>query len=88
VIGGAFLAPFACLVVREVKASPRLLACVGALVLVAMWLERYLLVAPSLLPAHPRFGPAEAFLTLGFAGAFVLAVDWWLRRTDAAESAV
>jgi len=88
VIGGAFLAPFACLIVREVKAGPRLLACVGALVLVAMWLERYLLVAPSLRPAHPRFGPAEAFLTLGFAGAFVLAVDWWLRRADAAEPSV
>ena len=87
VIGGAFLAPFALLIVREVKASPRLLACVAGLVLIAMWLERYLLVAPSLMPEHPHSGAAEVFATLGFAGAFVLAVDWSLRRAEAAGSA-
>jgi Ni/Fe-hydrogenase subunit HybB-like protein len=80
VIGAAFLAPFALLIVREVKTSRRLPAVVAALVLVAMWLERYLLVAPSLMPEHPYFGAAELYATLGFAGAFVLAVDWSLRK--------
>jgi len=83
VIGAAFLAPFACLVVREVKATPRLLAGVAALVLVAMWLERYLLVAPSLLPDGPRAIAIEAFTALGFAGAFLLLFDWSLRRARA-----
>jgi len=85
VIGAAFLGPFACLVVREVKASPRLLAGVAVVVLLAMWLERYLLVAPSLMPTGPHVGAVEPFVTLGFAGAFLLAYDWGLRRTGSAD---
>jgi Ni/Fe-hydrogenase subunit HybB-like protein len=79
VIGGALLAPFACLVVREVKASPRLLAGVAGLVLVAMWLERYLLVAPSLMPQGPGGFAISLFTALGFAGAFLMAFDRGLR---------
>jgi len=84
VIGGAFLAPFACLVVREVKATPRLLAGVATVILAVMWLERYLLVAPSLIPDGPRAATITVFTALGFAGAFVLAFDRGLRRGGSA----
>jgi Ni/Fe-hydrogenase subunit HybB-like protein len=85
VIIAGLLGPFCLLVVREVKAEPRRLVWVAALVLVAMWLERYLLVAPSLMPDGAHFGPVEVFVTLGFAGAFVLAFDWALQRAGSAR---
>jgi hypothetical protein len=80
VILGAFLVPFACLAVRETKQNPRLLAGVALLVLVAMWLERYLLVAPSLAPAGRWPGVLEVFITLGFAGAFLLTFEAAVRH--------
>ena len=79
VVIGAFLLPFAAMVIREVKTNPKVLACVAFLVLVAMMVERYLLVGPSLMPGPPHLGPVEIFTTLGFAGAFAIALDWAFR---------
>lgn len=42
------LVPFAVLISAEVKKKPRAMAFLGVLILLGMWLERYLLVVPSL----------------------------------------
>jgi hypothetical protein len=45
-----------------------------------MWIERYVLVAPSLSPAAIPFGWVESLITVGFAGAFGLSALPGLRR--------
>jgi hypothetical protein len=42
------LVPFAVLISAEVKKKPRAMAFLGSLILLGIWLERYLLVVPSL----------------------------------------
>jgi hypothetical protein len=48
------------------------LSGVAALVLVAMWLERYLLVTPSLAPRGEGFPVLEPLIGLGFLGLLVI----------------
>ena len=71
--GLIFLLPFIVLLSRRVKASARALAAVGAAVLAGLWLERLVLVAPSLASADgPPLGLPELLVTAGALGAFVL----------------
>ena len=47
-----------------------MLSAISALVLVMVWVERFLLVSPSLFPEATRLplGPIELAITLGFVG--------------------
>ena len=54
------------------KKTPMILGTVSALGLIGMWLERYVLVVPSLsLDAIP-FGLTQFLISIGFLGAFLL----------------
>lgn len=69
----SFLGPFLLLLSRRIKEHPITLAAVASLIVVGMWLERYLLVVPSLwhqlgLP----LGWIELLMTLGFLASFLL----------------
>ncbi|MCH8267558.1 MAG: hypothetical protein IH846_08570 [Acidobacteria bacterium] len=69
-----FLVPFLVLLPRSRKESPGTLLGVALVILTGMWLERYLLVAPSLAAAPEiLLGGAEALITLGFLASFLLA---------------
>ncbi len=48
-----------------------------------MWIERYVLVVPSLSPRHIPFGWVEVLITLGFLGAFGLTALPGLRLVPA-----
>jgi len=61
-------------VIREVKERPVLLGGVAVLALAGMWLERYLLVVPSLVPKAPPSPVVELLIGLGFLGLLVLTV--------------
>jgi len=64
--------PFVVLMSVRTKKSPIILGTVSALGLVGIWLERYVLVVPSLsLDAIP-FGPTQFLITIGFLGAFLI----------------
>jgi hypothetical protein len=64
--------PFVVLMSVRTKKSPTILGTVSALGLIGLWLERYVLVVPSLsLDAIP-FGPTQFLITLGFLGIFLL----------------
>lgn len=76
--------PFLLLFVREVKENPRALLAVACLVFAAMWVERYLLVAPSYLPHGGPFPWPDLLIGLGFLGVFVLTVVPFLARLPAA----
>lgn len=83
-LGLAFAAPFAALLGRRMKASASGLSAVALAVLAGIWLERFVLVSPSLRPAGPP-APSlpELFVTAGALGAFVLCCARFLERFPA-----
>ena len=80
IIIGAFLGPIVLMLRTETKMHPRSLSAVAVLVLATMLIERFVLVVPSI--ARDTFTPGIGviLLTLGFAGAFVASVGWFLNR--------
>lgn len=68
-----FLLPFPLLLLQWVKRTPRALAGVGAVVVSGMWLERYILVVPSVWhEASLPLGWLELGVMGGFAALFAL----------------
>jgi len=63
---------FCVLMGKRPKRTPGILGTVAVLGLIGMWVERYVLVVPSLSPRHVPFGWIEVLITLGFIGAFGL----------------
>ncbi len=82
-----YLGVFALLVIREMKEKPATLAGVALLVMASMWLERYMLVVPSLAP-NAGLAPAAlaALIGIGFLGLMVLTTARFLSRYPAASS--
>ena len=81
VFAAVFAAPFVMLLSRAVKLRPAALAAVAALVLAGVWLERFLLVAPSLWRgAGLPLGLPELLVTAGAASLFVLCCAGFLDR--------
>ncbi len=77
---GMFLIPFWGLLFVAAKKSPFVLGLFATVSLVALWLERYLLVTPSVTPAAgPVFGLAELGPLLGYLGFFLLAYGLFAR---------
>ena len=75
-----FLLPFPILLLQWVKRTPVALAGVSALILAGIWLERYVLVVPSIwqedwLP----LGWIELGVLLGFFALFTLAFRAWMK---------
>jgi len=74
------LLPFVILLSRPVKTHPETLAGVAVLILAGMWLDRFLLIVPSLWHEHHLpFGWLEAVITAGFA-ALTLLSAWVFNR--------
>jgi hypothetical protein len=82
-----FIIPFIVLMSVRTKEIPSILGLVSLLGIIGMWLERYVLVEPSLsLDAIP-FGLTQLLITLGFLGAFILCSIPGLNRVATAASA-
>ncbi len=64
--------PFVVLMGARPKKTPGILGTVALLGIIGMWLERYVLVVPSLSPRHVPFGWVELLITVGFVGIFGL----------------
>jgi len=79
--------PFLLLQSRMIKLSSKLLSMVAVMVLVGVGVERYILVVPSLTPAHLVISPVGALSVLGFAGMFVVSIGWFLSRYSPISSA-
>jgi hypothetical protein len=65
-------APFVVLLGVRPKKTPAILGTVAFGGIIGVWLERYLLVVPSLSPHTVPLGWIELLMTLGFFGAFML----------------
>jgi hypothetical protein len=74
-----FVIPFAGLLGRVTKMKPALLATFTGVILVGLWLERYMLIAPSLhSEGEPIFTIWHPLITLLFLGPFLFSVRWFL----------
>lgn len=78
-LGFAF--PFIVLLSRKAKIRPGLMLVVSTIILVGMWLERFLLVAPSLWKGRNLpLGFSEFLISLGFMGLMSLSLLWFFKR--------
>jgi Ni/Fe-hydrogenase subunit HybB-like protein len=76
-----FVAPFLILLLRKIKMKPGAMTALAAFVLVGMWLERFLLVAPSIWSKNwMPLGLTEVLITGGFLGLMGLSVALFLER--------
>jgi len=74
-----FVVPFAGLLGRAPKLKPALLATFTGVILTGLWLERYMLIAPSLhTEGAPIFSVWHPLITLLFLGPFLYSVRWFL----------
>ena len=75
-----FVGPFLVLLSRRVKTSVVGLGLVATAVLVGMWIERFVLVSPSLWHANTLpLGVSELLITGGVLGLFLLCYETFLR---------
>jgi hypothetical protein len=77
-----FVVPFFGLLTRPPKKVPAILATFAALILLGHWLERYLLITPSLYEGDHGalpLGLPEIGIALGFAALFVGSYLWFMR---------
>ena len=76
-----FIVPFGTLLSKKVKMKQGPMLILTGLILVGMWLERFLLVAPSLWkrPGLP-LGLSEFLISLGFLGLMALSIQWFFKR--------
>jgi hypothetical protein len=77
-----WLVPFAGLLTRATKKNPTTLAIFATIVLVGLWLERYLMVYPSVIHSEGGipFALTEVGISLGFLGLFLLSFFWFTSR--------
>jgi Ni/Fe-hydrogenase subunit HybB-like protein len=80
IFGFVFLLPFLGLMNMHTKKSPFWLALFSLIVLTGMWMERHILVMPSLEPARVWVGLPEIGVTIGFLGVFGWAVQGFLTK--------
>jgi Ni/Fe-hydrogenase subunit HybB-like protein len=75
-----FVIPFLGLLNKTSKTNPFWLAVFSLIVLTGMWLERHVLVMPSLNPLQVWIGLPEIGVTIGFLGIFGWAVQGFLTK--------
>lgn len=81
VLVGGFILPFLLLLRRRMKSEPKKLFGVALWIVAMIWLERFILIAPSVWPGENLpLGILEVLVTAGFAGIFLLALLWFNLR--------
>ena len=74
-----FVIPFGGLIGRKAKMTPVVFRSVAFVLLAGLWLEKHLMVAPSIRsPDTATLGVTELFVALMFLGIFLYAVRWFL----------
>jgi hypothetical protein len=76
-----FIVPFVVLLLRKIKMEPVLMTGISIWILIAIWLEKFLLVTPSMLKSKSLpLGVFEVLITLGWLGLFAFCVCTFLQR--------
>ena len=77
----SFAFPFVVLLSRKAKMRRGVMLVVSGIILIGMWLERFLLVAPSLWKGKGLpLGFSEFLISLGFLGLMSLSLLWFFKR--------
>ncbi len=80
VLIACFVMPFFILLSRKLKHRPRFMLLLSAAIMIGMWFERFLLIAPSLTKGESLdLGLPEALISAGFFGAVALTVMLFLK---------
>ena len=87
VFGFEFLLPFLGLMNISTKKNPFWLAFFSLIILSGMWMERHILIMPSVNPDVMWVGLPEVGVTLGFLGVFGWAVQGFLSKYPAVKVA-
>ena len=76
-----FIIPFLVLLIRKLKMRPAPMIVISIWILIGVWLEKFLLVTPSLVKAQSLpLGVSEVLITLGWLGIFSFCVcSFWER---------
>uniref|UniRef100_A0A832I2D6 Molybdopterin oxidoreductase n=1 Tax=Eiseniibacteriota bacterium TaxID=2212470 RepID=A0A832I2D6_UNCEI len=80
VFGMVFLIPYLGLMNKTTKSSPFWMMCFSLVILAGVWLERHVLVMPSVHPERVWLGLPEAGVMLGFLGVFGWRVQGFLTK--------
>ncbi len=81
VLFGAFVIPFVLLLSRGIKKKPAAMLTIATMLLLGMWLEKFLLVVPSIWHEDTLpLGVSEVLITLGFLSIFVLTYAFAISR--------
>jgi Ni/Fe-hydrogenase subunit HybB-like protein len=81
VLAMVFAIPFVLLLSRKIKMKPLPMIILSGIILVGMWLERFILVAPSIWKGQGiPIGLLEVLITAGFFGIMGLSIIFFLRR--------
>jgi hypothetical protein len=78
-----FAIPFLGMLNKTTKANPLWFSAFALLILAGVWVERHVLVMPSLDPIHVWIGLPEIGVTVGFLGMFGWAVQGFLAKYPA-----
>mgnify|MGYP001226999057 CR=1 FL=1 len=74
-----FIIPFITLLSRDVKRTPKVYGIVALIICIGIWLEKYIIVMPSISPAINPIGGVEIGLFLGFLGVYGLSLQGFIR---------
>jgi len=81
ILATIFVIPFIVLLSRKIKMKPGAMMIISGIILVGMWLERFILVAPSIWKEEGLpLGAMEISMTAGFFGMMALSLVIFLRR--------
>jgi Ni/Fe-hydrogenase subunit HybB-like protein len=83
VLGMSFIIPFVCLISEDIKKTPWALTIVCMIALTGVWLEKYVIVMPQLMPNMVplfRWPFLELGLTAGFLGLYGLCIVGFMKR--------
>jgi hypothetical protein len=81
ILGMIVVIPFLFLLRRKIKMRPLPMMVLSGVILAGMWLERWILVAPSIWKGEGLpIGPLEVFITAGFLGIVGLGVIVFLKN--------
>jgi len=80
-----FVVPFAGLIGRKPKITPWTLRLFTSVILVGLWLERYLMVVPSIHDGGATITVLEPISALFFLGLFLASIRWFLSTFPAVQ---
>jgi hypothetical protein len=80
-----FVVPFAGLIGRKAKMTPWTLRLFATVILVGLWLERYLMVVPSIYDGNPTITLLEPAIGFLFLALFLGSVRWFLSTFPAVQ---